>query len=760
MKFLLSIVISAFLAATIASAQIEITEIMYDPSSDMGSDSDLEWIELYNSGTEAVSLSEYSLNGYNLPESYAHALLPSQYLVIAKELVDGLDKDVLSFESFYGNADGVWDEMDVNLSAIFQVINFHSLSLGNKGGTINLNHSSSSLAVFDIAVSYVNSYGGKGNGHSLELVNGQWLDSRELYGTPGRKNTADPSSIPPPGGDIFIDIVLDSPAYTGSLYSNLFKIKLLDKLNCSEKDFVEIFYSILDENNKTLKEDTFLKENIGCSTAAGTGNIIFPEGGTFNLCGRIVSSSVPDLNFLNNAICRRIEVIDIYSVPCDLAVDIITNETIIYDEGQSLKYELSVNDASYPFTVDYWIEDLFGNIVKDKVTTRSMGVKSWKTNIIEEDRVLFVKAVVSPLCNDANINNNYNQKMFIVAESQTNTTFLASSGSTGNSPDSRIKIVKVTPEVSVFGGLVRIEIEVYKGSTNKYSLNAFVEKGEEKVSQTTKINLKEKFTDYKLTLPIQLKPNCNLKIAEGKAEVIIKGLDQSAKKEIVLDGVDKVLCRDYLSYVKEEDKSKNSGKSMEKSTKRKLSYSVTEFPEKISSGEEFDISLFFSGDSSEHEFKIWSYLYRGSRCYSCCADCELVFGKDNNFLEFSLAPDEDREIRLSLSADKNMEAGEYKLKVKINKDNQKTDNELTKAILVIGESSSIIEQKSGLTAAASSDFAGPSSGDSIISSTVMKDSSKGLVVYESSSEKARKIIPQLLALAFGLLSAVLIFTKA
>ena len=71
----------------------------------------------------------------------------------------------------------------------------------------------------------------------------------------------------------------------------------------------------------------------------------------------------------------------------------------------------------------------------------------------------------------------------------------------------------------------RAEIEIYKSSTNKYSVSVWVEKEGKSISEKTKINLKNKNINYKLNLPVQLKPNCDGKIKDGNAQLIVEGLD-------------------------------------------------------------------------------------------------------------------------------------------------------------------------------------------------------------------------------------------
>lgn len=167
MKKAVLFLVAVLLLATVARADLTVTEIMYNPN--QADDTDAEWIELYNNGMGAIDLSQWYFNGKLLEG----LLEPRQYLVIAKELVDGDDADTDSFESIWGSDIDAIDGM---------------FTLGNTGDSINLTN-----GVETEYVSYSDSMGADGNGHSLEYYNGTWNESLEIGGTPGAKNSLDSS---------------------------------------------------------------------------------------------------------------------------------------------------------------------------------------------------------------------------------------------------------------------------------------------------------------------------------------------------------------------------------------------------------------------------------------------------------------------------------------------------------------------------------------------------------------------------------------
>lgn len=112
------------------------------------------------------------------------------------------------------------------------------------------------------------------------------------------------------------------------------------------------------------------------------------------------------------------------------------------------------------------------------------------------------------------------------------------------------------------------------------------------------------------------------------------------------------------------------------SMKKGLDYFVIDQINKISSGREFDISVNFTNhDNTIHELSVWSYVYRGSKVYSG--------SRKENEVNFTIEPATSLIVKLPNKVD--AEPGDYKIKVKINKNNQKTDYELKWDINVVEE---------------------------------------------------------------------------
>ena len=247
-----------------------------------------------------------------------------------------------------------------------------------------------------------------------------------------------------------------------------------------------------------------------------------------------------------------------------------------------------------------------------------------------------------------------------------------------------------------FGQTIRVKFKVYKGDLTKDSIKVWVER-DEKLSKETRVSLYTKFQDYDLTIPIQIFPNCDGKYLEGKYTVFVEGLDIKEKETFTIEGNNEDLCQEI-----EVDSKSNS----------KFEYSLLSYPETIFQNKEFSAKVEIKGDNKPHELEVWSYVYKGS---------ESVSG-DRELNKQIITLPEESSIIIDLKNKANAEPGNYKLKVKIKKDDQKTIKEITSDIVVAESSEDQIT------------FPGESR-------TTQKPYSLSTIMFESSQRKAEKLVP-------------------
>lgn len=195
LRVILTLVIVYFISPSFVFATIDdfvISEIMYDPS---GSDADKEWVEVVNKGLESTAVTTGSLSsswrfndGSNRTlELYQGSLTisPDQYFIITSSGDD--------FKAAYPDFKGT-------------IFVSSTMSLNNTSGTLALRVGSSGN--LKTIINYQSSWGGSGNGKTLEKVslagvndNSNWVEGSILGGTPGVAYGVvipTPTSVPTP----------------------------------------------------------------------------------------------------------------------------------------------------------------------------------------------------------------------------------------------------------------------------------------------------------------------------------------------------------------------------------------------------------------------------------------------------------------------------------------------------------------------------------------------------------------------------------
>jgi len=270
----------------------------------------------------------------------------------------------------------------------------------------------------------------------------------------------------------------------------------------------------------------------------------------------------------------------------------------------------------------------------------------------------------------------------------------------------------VTDNESQFGDLIKVKFNVYKGNTTKSSIKLYIVNDEDRITKITKATLPDKYTNYSLTLPIQIKPNCKEKYADGEYYVKI-GWTSSSKAEdtfkinikgINMDNCDKI-------YVERSPK------------KGTLKHSLLESPASVDINQDFTIKIeLTNNDGENHLVDLYSYVYRGSKSYSG--------ERDANKKTILVKAEQTKEVELE-NAVIGAEPGEYKLKIKAKRDDQKTEKEITHSIKVltekIGAETKGTEEKIELK---------EKNQDSDI---MLQSTKQQKIIYESPSVKAKKL---------------------
>ncbi|MDD3693947.1 MAG: lamin tail domain-containing protein [Candidatus Pacebacteria bacterium] len=155
-------------------ANLVITEIMYDPE---GADTKREWIEIMNTGSEAVVVADWHF----LENQVHHKLSPQDFQSLEPGERAVVVQDVPTFQQEYSYS---------------QFLIKSSFSLNNTGEELALSNKEKEV-VFSIL--YSSEWGAGGNGMSLQLINDDW---GQAYPTPGEENAGEVVSPGDEGGDV------------------------------------------------------------------------------------------------------------------------------------------------------------------------------------------------------------------------------------------------------------------------------------------------------------------------------------------------------------------------------------------------------------------------------------------------------------------------------------------------------------------------------------------------------------------------------
>jgi len=187
---------------------VVINEIMYNQSSGFATDSEGEYIELYNRSNKDFDLTGWRIQVDGKTKhtfSQGTIIKAKDYLVVCSKLIKS-SPDGKAFESLYGNDSGVWG--DSVIESFTAIKSDSSLSLSDTSSEVRLLSPQYFYNYYDQAVTYDDSWGADGNGPSLEKKYSDvldrnivaqdrynWSESQSpdaIHGSPGKRNSVSP----------------------------------------------------------------------------------------------------------------------------------------------------------------------------------------------------------------------------------------------------------------------------------------------------------------------------------------------------------------------------------------------------------------------------------------------------------------------------------------------------------------------------------------------------------------------------------------
>ena len=228
-------------------------------------------------------------------------------------------------------------------------------------------------------------------------------------------------------------------------------------------------------------------------------------------------------------------------------------------------------------------------------------------------------------------------------------------------------------------------------------------------------------------MPVQIKPNCDEKFDNDDYTIIARGLDSEDEEEVEIEDLTDSMCE--VKIVEEK-----------KFSSKKFKFDIQDFNENIEVGKKFNTKIMLDNNNDvDIPIKVWSYVYRGSKSYSG--------DREENKKEFILKANSLNVVELENMVE-DAEPGNYKFKVLVNKNNQKTNNQITKDV--------VINNKLNKNNVKSEEII--DNNENLITANNVLMNNYGLV-YESTTEKAKSLVPIFLIILSILINVVLIWRR-
>ena len=766
-------------------ADVVITEVMYNP--DRCSDSDCEWVELWNNGSEETNLSGFELDGKKIRETTGSVediiIAPDSYVVFADELLDS-DGDNESFEIFFGNGDGFWDEKDREELGEKVIAYDFSLSLTNTEDQVILFNGTDNVSEF----TYVDALGADGNDYSLELTQeGEIRESLVVFGSPGRVNGRWAISLD--YSDLRINEILPDPEGDDDSLKPLGE--WIEIVNLGDKlvDLEGIWVEDSARNKLYVSDSTVLDEDFGNegNTIVGPGEylVVYRNGQTsfslnnggfeevFLYAEKISEAGIfeetendwllDSMSYSDAISGMSIALIDgdwqttaptvgeenYYLGPCDWSLDILMDGSVFSEDDFEFEVELFRElGSSEEVSVSGEILDYYGETVKEYSPWTNEEISNSRTKDYSPNLAEGIYEAVFTIddveCSDINSENDEVSAFFAInPDYQLNE----------NSLEIETVYDAGSDDSYEWGEAFRVKVNIYKGDETKTAIELYAVDNEgEVVSERTKLNAYEEYQYYTLTLPLQLDANCNEAYPDGKLYLVLEGLGLEEKYSFEVFGISDDTCENYDDYAFLNDGDFGEIEAEE--------YQLSGLDLAYAPGEAFSFDLQFLTDESAHEYSAWAYVYKGSSCKSCF-DGEIK--REENLQEISLKANSIGEISYLIKLDDDISVGDYNLKVKIMKDDRKTADEITSEILVVegGIFENVFDEFSSTGNGGEDNESGEErdfSEEFFVGSEYIDESifekKGGIVVYQSTSQRAYKLVPYMMLISLALMCYV------
>jgi hypothetical protein len=196
---------------------------------------------------------------------------------------------------------------------------------------------------------------------------------------------------------------------------------------------------------------------------------------------------------------------------CDVSLD-LEIEKAIYNNQEQIIYFNKLSNEDHEFTIEYSIEDIFGNIIKKPTNTSNTNEKHYTPRITTSVKNLLIKNKLTYLdCNNTN-NQLENQALIAILNPLPETPELT---------------FTTNKEEYEFGETIKIDLQAYTGNASDKQIIINLQDIEE-----SKIKLYKAYRNQSIQIPFSIPNNCKNKLNESNYEIKISGFELTTTKTI------------------------------------------------------------------------------------------------------------------------------------------------------------------------------------------------------------------------------------
>lgn len=251
-------------------------------------------------------------------------------------------------------------------------------------------------------------------------------------------------------------------------------------------------------NNTLISNNTEMQNNTDILNNTDFMNQIMNQTYIYNVTN---NTPIPDtINETNNTQNKTLNIPDDIKI-CNISIGIkLKEEKQIYENKESIKFYNTLNITPYyksNFSIEYWVEDLYGNVLKNKIQTTNLNEKTFTPNIKEKVSAIIIKnnlINIESNCSE-NILNDSAEKILIIKnpyyeekKCEAAETIVQDKNESKNSSETSFIDTKIDEK--------NIIVNAYRGNDRKYAVNIQIKNNQNKKTTEIKLYLeKNSFTE-------------------------------------------------------------------------------------------------------------------------------------------------------------------------------------------------------------------------------------------------------------------------